>query len=444
MGKVACISIRKTTGEFSRRVVFSFSPFSSQYFYNVALRKSERRLSDAAEKRTTQRHTREEQQKVIVVKRKEKEQEKGEKRVKPASLLECLAKRSEISECSQHRRAYARQIGPKSSFHLAPEKNALLNIRASRKKKEKRVKASHFAIERHRRRWSWWWRERKEEEKRRRKRSWRVKRWNVVLRSNLNRSYWDGILISLKHSSYGSLYWVMLCTHYTTSIHLTQFHRSPSSEWARRREWNQQRNDNNKRWSNDCQEKVFLNLLDGFFSEVQQKNLTHSNLTCLVLAKYHTQKRARETKKWENHVRFFFCFKFNELLAVRLWLSRWVCELPKTRLTSAWLYVRLDLKNGIGIFSEMIKETERSYRTQRADGIGFQRKFNRIALALMTKWKNFLRYRQASDDVSVQRKKSLVMNGLCAERFGRIPTTFSFALRDTSATHQRWVSETRH
>lgn len=144
MGKVACISIRKTTGEFSRRVVVSFSPFSSPNSYYVAERKGERRLSDAAEERTKQQHTREEQQKVIVVKRKEKEQEKGEKRVKPASLLECLAKRSEISECSQHQRAYARQIGPKSSFHLAPDKNALLNIRASYKKERKESQSEPF------------------------------------------------------------------------------------------------------------------------------------------------------------------------------------------------------------------------------------------------------------------------------------------------------------
>lgn len=235
----------------------------------------------------------------------------------------------------------------------------------------------------------------------------------------------------------------MLCTHYTTSIHLTQFHRSPSSQWTRRREWNQQRNDYNKRWSNDCQEKVFLNLLNGFFFWSSAEEFNSLELDLFGAAKYHTQKRARETKKWENHVRFFF-FKFNELLAVRLWLSRWVCELPKTRLTSAWLYVRLDLKNGIGIFSEMIKETERSYRLSAQMVLDFEEKLNQIALASLTKWKNFLSYRQASHDVSVQRKNSWVMNGLCAERFGRIPTTFSSALRDTSTTHQRWVSETRH
>lgn len=179
-----------------------------------------------------------------------------------------------------------------------------------------------------------------------------------------------------------------------------------------------------------------------FWSSAEEFNSLELDLFGACEVSY-AKARARDQEMRKSR-QVFFCFKFNELLAVRLWLSRWVCELPKTRLTSAWLYVRLDLKNGIGIFSEMIKETERSYRTQRADGVGFQRKFNRIALTSMTKWKNFLRYRQASDDVSVQRKNSLVMNGLCAERFGRIPTTFSFALRDTSTTHQRWVSETRH
>lgn len=168
MGKVACISNRKMTGEFFRRVVVSFSPFSSPESYNVAEREETKEDSAMLQREEQHSDTHVRSSKKSSLSSGKRKSKRREKRVKPASLLECLAKRSEISECSQHQRAYARQIGPKSSFHLAPDRNALLNIRASSKKKEKRVKASHFAIER-RRRWSWWWKERKEEEKKAKK-----------------------------------------------------------------------------------------------------------------------------------------------------------------------------------------------------------------------------------------------------------------------------------